>query len=134
MKKIKLLYNMKKALSDKSKKNLRVSRESDSSLKNLIPSFLLLVLFLYSSHFILSKSLIFFHDYLDTFMGKYNFIYIPYSLLSVTVNVIFILMYYFDDKYFYKFKINNEPWPWQECPKKWKKSLFSIIQICVRLF
>jgi hypothetical protein len=67
-------------------------------------------------------------------MGKYNFVYIPYSLTAATINVVFMVMYYFDDKYFHKFKINDEPWPWREDPEKWKKTLSSILQIFVGFF
>lgn len=119
-------------LNDKSKHNLRVPEKN--TLKTLIPSFGLLVMYFFTMYNIMFVVTEKFEEYTDTQMGKYNMIYIPYSVSVLLVNIFFIVLYIFDKQYFHKFKINNRPWPWQESEKKWKKMLYSIICIYVIYF
>jgi hypothetical protein len=66
-------------------------------------------------------------------MGKYNLIYIPYSISVLLVNLVFIGLYIFDKQFTHKFKINTQKWPWEESAEKWKKLLLNILYVYVNI-
>ena len=123
-----------KVIKNKSQMNLRVPNESSFSLKTFVPSFGLLVLYLFSMYKIIYFCVDRYQDYLDTTMGKYNMVYIPYSISALLVAFFYTALYFFDDVYTHKFKINDQPWPWQQDSKKWRKMLLDIFYVCVILF
>jgi hypothetical protein len=67
-------------------------------------------------------------------MGKYNIIYIPYSITGVVTIFFFVVLYYFDEAYTHQFKINDHPWPWKQTSEKWSKMLSDILYVCVNSF
>ena len=70
---------------------------------------------------------------MDSYFGKFMYIFIPYLSFSLLVIVVFTILYKFDKQFTHKYKINSHPWPWEEDPVKWKKQLPKAIKLYVIL-
>jgi sterol desaturase/sphingolipid hydroxylase (fatty acid hydroxylase superfamily) len=57
------------------------------------------------------------------------FMYITHESIFIFSNIFFYIIYHFEWKFFEKYKVEDEPWPWQEDKNKWKLQLTKTIKL-----
>jgi sterol desaturase/sphingolipid hydroxylase (fatty acid hydroxylase superfamily) len=72
-------------------------------------------------------------------LGTGNFyfliLFLSHKLVFISANLVFLVIYKLNSNFFERYKVNDRPWPWNENPEKWKKTLKeSIVLILVNHF
>lgn len=57
------------------------------------------------------------------------FLYITHESIFIFSNIFFYIIYNLEWKFFEQFKVEDEPWPWQEDRNKWKLQLNKTIKL-----
>lgn len=114
---------MVESLKDKERLNLWVPEPAHTSLSSFILPFCSLVLFLFSSYKVLYFILEKYESEITNHTGRFIYVMVPYTTVLIFLNLLFVILYKYDKEFTHKFKINSEPWPWEEDPEKWKVML-----------
>lgn len=125
---------MTQELNDKSKLNLKISDLSTASVVDYILPVCSMTVYLISMYKLFYYFLEKYESSMDTIMGKYLFLYIPYAFFTIVLIIVFTILYKIDKQFTHKYKINDHPWPWEEDPVKWKKQFPKVLKLYVRFF
>ena len=59
--------------------------------------------------------------------------YIVFLSGAMLVNLFYVILYYFEPKFFMQFRTNGEEFPWKERPKWWAQNVGKFVFVYVRV-